>query len=124
MRLIAPSHAVSAAGRVRDRGERALKLYEKLADDIEALVTQGVYRPGEKIPSVRRTSQHHRLSITTVLRAYALLESRPQSGYIVRPQGPAVAAELAPSKPLAISASVDVSRLVLSTLRSIRSDEA
>jgi DNA-binding transcriptional MocR family regulator len=131
MRLVAPSHASSVASGARPRrGERALKLYEKLADDIEALVTQGVYRPGEKIPSVRRTSQHHRLSITTVLRAYALLESRgviesrPQSGYIVRPQGPAVAAELAPSKPLAISASVDVSRLVLSTLRSIRSDEA
>jgi len=127
MRLVASSHAVSVASGARPRrGERALKLYEKLADDIEALVTQGVYRPGEKIPSVRRTSQHHRLSITTVLRAYALLESRgviesrPQSGYIVRPQGPAVAAELAPSKPLAISASVDVSRLVLSTLRSIR----
>ena len=33
-------------------------------------------------------------------------------------------ASLSPSKPLAISASVDVSRLVLSTLRSIRSDEA
>ncbi|GAB2898790.1 PLP-dependent aminotransferase family protein [Paraburkholderia jirisanensis] len=107
-----------------------MKLYEKLADDIEALVAQGVYLPGEKIPSVRRTSQHHRLSITTVLRAYALLESRgviesrPQSGYVVRPRGPAAAAELAASRPMAISASVDVSRLVLSTLRSIRSDEA
>jgi DNA-binding transcriptional MocR family regulator len=107
-----------------------MKLYEKLAGDIEALVQRGVFAPGEKIPSVRRTSQHHRLSITTVLRAYVLLESRgviesrPQSGYMVRARRPAAAPELEPSKPLAISATVDVSRLVLSTLRSIRSDEA
>ena len=65
-------------------------LYEKLAADIEALVQQGVLLPGEKIPSVRQAAQHHRLSITTVIRAYLLLESRgilesrPQSGYFVR----------------------------------------
>jgi DNA-binding transcriptional regulator YhcF (GntR family) len=43
---------------------------------------------------VRQAAQHHRLSITTVVRAYLLLESRgilesrPQSGYFVR-AGPA-----------------------------------
>ncbi|MCA7993955.1 PLP-dependent aminotransferase family protein [Burkholderia cepacia] len=110
-----------------------MKLYEKLADDIERLIRQGVYRHGDRIPSVRQASQQHRISITTVLHAYlllesrGLLESRPQSGYFVnlrRDDGHAPVRELRPSKPIAISSSVDVSRLVLSTLRSIGTDDA
>jgi DNA-binding transcriptional MocR family regulator len=108
-----------------------LNFYEKLANDIEALIASGVLLPGERIPSVRQTSQHHKLSITTVLRAYALLESRgiiesrPQSGYFVRkrPNAP-VSREIQPSNPLPVSVEVDVSHLVLSTLRSIGTDEA
>ncbi len=108
-----------------------MKLYEKLAKDIEDQIHRGVFLAGERIPSVRQASQHHRLSITTVLRAYLLLESRgviesrPQSGYFVREQSDERrVAQLRPSSPIAVSASVDVSRLVLSTLRSIGSDEA
>ncbi|ONT92213.1 2-aminoadipate aminotransferase, partial [Burkholderia cenocepacia] len=110
-----------------------MKLYEKLADDIERLIRQGVYRHGDRIPSVRQASQQHRISITTVLHAYlllesrGLLESRPQSGYFVnlrRDDSHAPVRELRPSKPIAISSSVDVSRLVLSTLRSIGTDDA
>ncbi len=111
-----------------------VKLYEQLAKDIDDLVRRGVFRAGDRIPSVRQTSQHRQVSITTVIRAYLLLESRgviesrPQSGYFVR-HGAAGAAEhdltaLRPSKPLAVSSKVDVSRLVLSTLRSIGTDEA
>jgi DNA-binding transcriptional MocR family regulator len=110
-----------------------VKLYEKLASDIEVMIRRGVFRPGERIPSVRQSSQHHQLSITTVIRAYLLLESkgviesRPQSGYFVRvldahPDGKAH--ELSASRPIAVSSKVDVSRLVLSTLRSIGTDEA
>src|ERR1700675_4350673 len=85
-------------------------------------------------PGVRQTSQHHKLSITTVIHAYLLLESkgiiesRPQSGYFVRltPDGAGskAANELLTSKPIAVSAHVDVSRLVLSTLRSIGAESA
>ncbi|HZZ05801.1 GntR family transcriptional regulator, partial [Paraburkholderia sp.] len=53
-----------------------MNLYEKLADDIEKLIRQGVYGHGERLPSVRQTGQQHRLSVTTVIRAYLLLESR------------------------------------------------
>ncbi|MBS6361215.1 winged helix-turn-helix domain-containing protein, partial [Burkholderia sp.] len=66
-----------------------MKRYEKLADDIQAQIERGVYRPGERILSVRQASKQLRLSITTVLRAYLMLESRglidsrPQSGYFV-----------------------------------------
>lgn len=66
-----------------------MKLYERFADDIERLIRQGVYRHGGRLPSVRQASRQHRISITTVLHAYLLLESRgllvsrPQSGYFV-----------------------------------------
>jgi DNA-binding transcriptional MocR family regulator len=110
-----------------------VKLYEKLASDIEVMIRRGVFRPGERIPSVRQSSQHHQLSITTVIRAYLLLESkgaiesRPQSGYFVRvldAHSDGKADELSASRPIAVSSKVDVSRLVLSTLRSIGTDEA
>ena len=67
-----------------------MKLYEKLANEIEEAVRRGVFAPGERIASVRQASQQHGVSIKTVLHAYALLESRgivetrPQSGYFVR----------------------------------------
>ncbi|MDB5776081.1 MAG: 2-aminoadipate aminotransferase [Herbaspirillum sp.] len=110
-----------------------MKLYEKLANDIEGLIASGVLLPGERIPSVRHSSQQHKLSVTTVLRAYVLLESkgaiesRPQSGYFVRQRADAavsIGLGIKPSKPKPVSAEVEVSRLVLSTLRSIGRNEA
>ncbi|MBN1630812.1 MAG: PLP-dependent aminotransferase family protein [Thermoleophilia bacterium] len=63
--------------------------YVLLADDIADQVSQGVLRPGDRIPSVRQMSRERGVSITTVLEAYSLLEdrgvirARPQSGYFV-----------------------------------------
>ncbi|WP_114811105.1 PLP-dependent aminotransferase family protein [Paraburkholderia kururiensis] len=119
-----------------------MKLYEKLTADVEAQIRGGVFRAGERIPSVRQTSQQYRVSIKTVIRAYlqlesrGLIESRPQSGYFVRAaaggqrqalrknEGRAGAEGLTASRPAAVSAQVDVSRLVLATLRSIGVDKA
>lgn len=111
---------------------RGMTLYETLVADIEGQVARGVLLEGEKLPSVRQASQHRSLSISTVLRAYSLLESRgviesrPQSGYFVRPRQPAALrpAPPAPAQPLVLSSEVDVSRLVLSTLRTIRKEGA
>ena len=111
--------------------ESRAKRYDKLADDLQAQIENGVYRPGERIPSVRQASRQHRISITTVLRAYlvlesrGLIESRPQSGYFVKARtGRDAVPELHLSTPVATSSAVDVSRLVLSTLRSISRDDA
>jgi DNA-binding transcriptional MocR family regulator len=66
------------------------KRYERLEDRIRALIAQGVYPAGKKIPSVRRMGAQEGVSVTTVLEAYSrleaagLLEVRPQSGYYVR----------------------------------------
>ncbi|MYN41716.1 aminotransferase class I/II-fold pyridoxal phosphate-dependent enzyme [Duganella sp. FT109W] len=108
-----------------------MKLYETLAADIARQIAQGVIREGEKIPSVRQTSQHHNLSVSTVIRAFLLLESqgviesRPQSGYFVR-RKPAVQASTAgdtaaPTGPadMARGETLDTSEFVLTTLRSI-----
>ena len=111
-----------------------MKLYETLATDIASQIAQGVIREGEKIPSVRQTSQHHNLSVSTVIRAFLLLESqgviesRPQSGYFVR-RKPAVQASAVatpttsePQGPAAMArgATLDTSEFVLNTLRSIK----
>ena len=106
-----------------------MNLYQTLAADIEGQVARGVLLEGEKLPSVRQTSQHRSLSISTVLRAYSqlesrgIIESRPQSGYFVRPRQAKVPRP-APGQPLVLSSEVDVSRLVLSTLRTIRKEGA
>ncbi|WP_342119665.1 aminotransferase-like domain-containing protein [Pseudoduganella sp. OTU4001] len=109
-----------------------MNLYETLAADIESQVARGVLLEGEKLPSVRQTSQRRGLSVSTVLRAYSLLESkgviesRPQSGHFVRarPRAKARTPGAPAVPPLVLSSEVDVSRLVLSTLRTIRSEGA
>ena len=66
------------------------RLYEQVAGRITAAIDSGVLRPGDRLPSIRRLSEQHRVSVSTVLQAYAQLESagvleaRPQSGHYVR----------------------------------------
>lgn len=65
-------------------------LYQRVADELSDDIQQGLYPPGQKIPSVRQLSRERRVSISTVTQAYSLLEDRgvihakPQSGYFVR----------------------------------------
>ena len=64
--------------------------YEQLASQLARLIEQGTYQPGDRIPSVRQMSRQQGVSISSVLQAYMMLESRgliearPQSGYYVR----------------------------------------
>jgi len=114
--------------------KQATPLYRKLADELAASVRAGVLQPGERIASVRIASQQQQLSVTTVVRAYELLESRgiieshPQSGYFVRQTQTKAAAPsamplLPPDHPAIEEAhEVDVSRLVLATLKAIQQD--
>lgn len=73
--------------------------YQHLATLLAERIEQGLYRHGEKLPSVRSLSQEHGVSISTVQQAYQLLEQQqmivpqPRSGYFVAPpQGPAAGA--------------------------------
>lgn len=69
--------------------------YERLVDDVLALIAGGTLRPGDRIPSVRRMSVQRGVSVPTVLEAYRRLEmrrviaARPKSGYYVLPAEPA-----------------------------------
>ncbi|PKD41391.1 GntR family transcriptional regulator [Methylomonas sp. Kb3] len=64
-------------------------LYENVADTVIAHIEQGVYKPGEKLPGVRKLSQQLHVSISTALEAYRMLEdsgriqARSRSGYYV-----------------------------------------
>ena len=66
--------------------------YQHLANLLAERIEQGLYRHGEKLPSVRNLSQEHGVSISTVQQAYQMLEQRqlitpqPRSGYFVAPQ--------------------------------------
>jgi len=65
-------------------------LYQQIANRMEEMISTGSLRAGDRIPSVRHLSVQHRVSVPTVMQAYALLENRrliearPKSGFYVR----------------------------------------
>lgn len=67
-------------------------LYENIAEHLLKAIEQGVYRPGERLPSVRQLSQSHQISTATAVSAlrhledHGHIEARQRSGYYVRPR--------------------------------------
>jgi DNA-binding transcriptional MocR family regulator len=65
--------------------------YRHLVDEIEQKIMNGIYQPGEKLPSIRKLHKQSNLSISTIYHAYVelesmgLVEARPKSGYYVNP---------------------------------------
>jgi len=63
--------------------------YQHLANLLAQRIEQGLYRSGERLPSVRALSQEHGVSISTIQQAYHILENlqlitpQPRSGYFV-----------------------------------------
>ncbi len=98
-------------------------LYEQVATELGELIHKGTFRAGERIPSVRQLSRQRKISVTTVLQAYmilenqGLIETRPQSGFYVR----SAIAELLPepdmSTPVQDPTLVSVRELVMMVLR-------
>lgn len=66
-----------------------MRKYLSILSDMESKISEGQYRPGQKLPSVRSAALTYGCSVSTVLRAYAELEKRhaiysvSQSGYYV-----------------------------------------
>ncbi len=93
-------------------------LYEQVAEKITKLFEQGTLRPGERIPSVRRLSSQLAVSISTVLKAYfvlenrGLVEARPQSGFYVRSRLRELSPEPETSNPSPSATQVGVGELV------------
>lgn len=105
-----------------------MKRYEELAEAIAKSIRDEVIKPGEKLPSVRETSQKRGVSASTVFEAYYLLEARglitarPRSGYYVNSSVKKLR-PLAEQKPegIATQQEVDVSDLVFEVLEATRS---
>jgi len=81
------------------------RLYEQVAGRVKDQILKRTYRPGDRLPSVRELSRAYKVSITTVLDAYRLLEDqgfihpRPQSGHYVRARPSNLPAEPDRSRP-------------------------
>jgi len=69
-----------------------IKKYEQIVRRIQDFITLGTLKDGERVPSIRSMANQMGVSIMTVLEGYrrlenlGLIESRPQSGYYVRPK--------------------------------------
>ncbi|EJO94770.1 GntR family transcriptional regulator [Ectopseudomonas mendocina DLHK] len=98
-----------------------MTLYLNLAEELAARIEQGLFRPGERLPSVRTLSQEHGVSLSTVQQAYRQLEDqglatpRPKSGYFVnqlrqQPELPQISR--APQRPVEVSQWEQVLELV------------
>jgi len=104
-------------------GEPQRFLYRTLVDKFAHLIESGVLRPGDRLPSLRQTGRQEKVSVTTALQAYGLLESRgyiqarPQSGYFVRERDTARLAEPEVSTPGQNATMVDVGDLIATVLR-------
>ncbi|HHQ4777538.1 TPA: PLP-dependent aminotransferase family protein [Aeromonas veronii] len=102
-----------------------MSLYQQLADRLQSQIDDGIWQPGERIPSIRQSCKTHGLSPMTVLQAYQLLESqgrilaRPQSGYYVKAASPQVV-QHTPSQ-THYSGSVDINDLVFEVLQASKS---
>jgi DNA-binding transcriptional MocR family regulator len=98
---------------------------ETVASDISSMISAGTLAAGARVPSVRRMSSQRRVSVSTVVQAYRLLEdrglieARPQSGYYVRAKERAMP-EPAVSAPPRAPQLVGVHALVSRVLESAR----
>lgn len=104
-------------------------LYHSVSGKIAGLIEQGVLRPGERVPSVRRLGAQEGVSVSTILQAYTLLESRgyiearPQSGFYVRSRRNSLPPEPRTSAPGRPATKVGISGLVSRVLQAVTDPE-
>jgi len=100
--------------------------YEHVAIEFSSLISRGILRPGDRIPSVRKACVQYHVNASTILKAYGQLEARglinarPRSGYYVRAREAVWAPEPVTSSPRPGSTRVDVANLVFEVLASIK----
>ena len=117
----APCYFVSGGGKICGMERKASPnpgaLYVQVAGKVEALIRAGALRAGERVPSVRRASAQHGVSVMTVVQAYVtlenrgLIEARPKAGFFVRAQLRDRVPEPAASQPAAAATKVEVGSL-------------
>ncbi len=61
--------------------------YEQVAFDLSTLISRGVLRAGDRIPSVRKACEQYQVNAGTIMQAYGqleargLIDARPKSGF-------------------------------------------
>ena len=102
-----------------------MRLYERLARDLETLIREGTLRVGTRAPSIRQLCRERATSPASVVRAYellearGLLESRARSGFFVTGPKSVPPSVLKTRRP----EHVDVSQLVFQILEGTRARE-
>jgi DNA-binding transcriptional MocR family regulator len=97
--------------------------YQELAGFITGLIDGGTLLPGSRAPSLRQISRQRRMSLSTALQAYRLLEdrgvleARPQSGFYVARRNSVSLKTPAISKPPANATRVEISSMVVKLLQ-------
>src|SRR5476651_1620948 len=107
----------------QDHKESKVLLYEEVASQIVQMIDCGTLAVGSRAPSVRSLSAQLKVSISTVIAAYRVLEdrgrlvARPQSGFYVRALRRENVAEPRMSRPPETASAVTVGdmRLLLLT---------
>ncbi len=98
--------------------------YQELVEQLKRQIKSGgIWHPGDKLPSLRRQSEHSGLSLMTVLHAYQILESQgwvtsqPRSGYRVAPY--IKSSNEPPQAPAAVSwtEQVDINEFIFDVLQ-------
>ena len=104
-----------------NRQNLASPTYQRVADELSALIASEQLRPGERLPSVRRLARQQGVSITTAIAALrrlenrGLIEARPQSGHFVRFRPGTLKAPQTsrpPARPRAVGVSALFARLI------------
>jgi len=108
--------------------EEGTHLYRRLARRIEVAIRKGAVCPGDRLPSVRQCAQVHRVSLSTVLLAYKILEdaqlieARPKAGHFVAATRPSLP-EPEVSSPPSSALIVDITSLIDTVMSSARSSQ-
>lgn len=99
--------------------------YESIAISLKSMLESGTLKAGDKLPSLRKVSAESKVSISTVLLAYELLEnegyieSKPKSGYVVLSRKTGTKVPTMPKKPK-IASSFGIDERISSLLDSLQ----
>lgn len=100
--------------------------YKSIASDIAALIETGELRPGQGLPSLREASVQRSASVSTMLKAYHLLEARgliqarARSGFHVSAQAIGYPPAPAPQRPATDLVRLDKGRLIEQILHELK----
>jgi DNA-binding transcriptional MocR family regulator len=104
-------------------------IYQRLAGELATAIRGGIYRAGERLPSLRRYCREQGVSLSTALQVYRsleaalLIESRPKSGYFVCTRSEDETREPATSRPSMKPGSITSAQMAIDILEEARRPE-